>query len=284
MLRKYSVAGIVTEILDLKYLYIEAHSNVYYNPSLAPDSSSVKTVVLNNITKYAESSEMNKYGARFKYSRFQTIIDNSNDSITSNITKIEMRRDMKPALNQNAEYELCFGNSFYIKNNDGYNIRSSGFTIFGMADTVYLSDIPTNDRVGNLFLFKLDGRNSPTVVTTNVGTIDYERAEILLKPINIVGTSKKVQDIPIIEISACPQSNDVVGLQDLYLQLDINSSTVDMVADSITSGENTAGNLYTATSSYMVGDIARLTEEESVNTTLTSSDTYILGSPTSLPY
>ena len=284
MLRKYSVAGIVTEILDLKYLYIEAHSNVYYNPSLAPDSSSVKTVVLNNITKYAESSEMNKYGARFKYSRFQTIIDNSNDSITSNITKIEMRRDMKPALNQNAEYELCFGNSFYIKNNDGYNIRSSGFTIFGMADTVYLSDIPTNDRVGNLFLFKLDGRNSPTVVTTNVGTIDYERAEILLKPINIVGTSKKVQDIPIIEISACPKSNDIVGLQDLYLQLDVNNSTVDMLTDSITSGENTAGTLYTATSSYVSGDIARLTESESLNTTLTSSDTYILGSPTSLPY
>ena len=70
------------------------------------------------------------------------------------------------------------------------------------------------------------------------------------------------------------------GLQYLYLQLDINSSTVDMVSDNITSGENTAGTLYTATSSYMVGNIARLTEEESVNTTLTSSDTYIIGSTT----
>ena len=284
LLRKYSVAGIVTEILDLKYLYIEAHINAYYNPNLAADSNSVKTVVLNNITKYSDSSEMNQYGARFKYSRFQTIVDNSNDSITSNITKIEIRRDMKPTLNRNAEYELCFGNSFYIKSDDGYNIKSSGFNVFGMSDTVYLSDIPDNNRMGKLFLFKLDGRNSPTVVSSNVGTIDYERAEILLKPINITGTSKKVQDIPIIEVSACPQSNDIIGLQDLYLQLDVSNSTVDMVADSITSGENTAGNLYTATSSYTVGNIARLTEEESVNTTLTSSDTYILGSPTSLPY
>jgi len=283
-LRKYSVAGIVTEILDLKYLYIEAHINAYYNPSLVSNSDYVKTVVTNNITKYADSSEMNKYGARFKYSKFQTIVDNSNESITSNITKIEIRRDMKPALNQNAEYELCFGNSFYIKNNDGYNIKSSGFNIFGIADTVYLSDNPTNNRVGTLFLFKLDGRNSPIVVSTNVGTIDYERAEILLKPINITGTSKQVQDISIIEVSACPQSNDIVGLQDLYLQLDITNSTVDMVSDTVDSGESTAGTLYTATSSYMVGDIARLTEEESLNTTLTSSDTYILGSPTSLPY
>ena len=284
LLRKYSVAGIVTEILDLKYLYVEANINAYYNPNLAADSSSVKTVVLNNINKYADSADMNKYGAKFKYSKFQSVVDNSNDSITSNITKIEIRRDMKPTLNRNAEYELCFGNSFYIKSDDGYNIKSSGFNVFGMSDTVYLSDIPDNNRMGKLFLFKLDGRNSPTVVSSNVGTIDYERAEILLKPINITGTSKKVQDISIIEVSACPQSNDVIGLQDLYLQLDINNSTVDMVADSITSGENTAGNLYTATSSYTVGNIARLTEEESVNTTLTSSDTYILGSPTSLPY
>ena len=283
-LRKYSVAGIVTKILDLKYLYIEAHVNAYYNPSLAGDASSVKTVVLNNINKYADSVEMNKYGARFKYSKFQTVVDNSNDSITSNITKIEIRRDMKPSLNQTAEYELCFGNSFYIKNDKGYNIKSSGFNVYGISDTVYLTDIPTNNRVGKLFLFKLQGRNSPVVVSGNIGTIDYERAEILLKPINIVGTSKKVQDIPIIEISACPKSNDVIGLQDLYLQLSINNSTVDMVSDSISSGENTAGNLYTATSSYMVGDIARLTESEALNTTLTSSDTYILGSPTSQPY
>ena len=283
-LKKYSVAGIVTKILDLKYLYIEAHINAYYNPSLASNADSVKSVVSNNITTYAESSEMNKYGSRFKYSKFQTLVDNSNQSITSNITKIEIRRDMKPALNQNAEYELCFGNSFYIKNNNGYNIKSSGFNIFGIPDTVYLSDSPIDNRVGTLFLFKLDGKNAPTVVSNNVGTVDYERAEIIIKPINITGTSKTVQDIPIIEVSACPQSNDIVGLQDLYLQLDVGNSTIDMVSDNISSGENTAGTLYTATSSYMVGNIARLTEGEALNTTLTSSDTYILGSPTTQTY
>ena len=52
----------------------------------------------------------------------------------------------------------------------------------------------------------------------------------------------------------------------------------------ISSGDNTSGNLYTATSSYISGDVARMTDSESENTTLISSDTYILGSPTSLPY
>ena len=278
LLRKYSVAGIVTEILDLKYLYVESHINAYYNPSLASSSDAVKAVVLNNVNTYADSSEMNKYGAKFKYSKFQAVVDNSNDSITSNITKIEIRRDLKPALNQNAEYELCFGNSFYIKSVNGYNIKSSGFNIFGVADTVYLSDISNSDRkTGRLILFTLKGRSNSTIISNNVGTVDYVRGEILIKPINIVATSKHVQQIPIIEISACPKSNDVVGLQDLYLQLDINNSTIDMVADNIGSGENTSGTLYTATSSYFSGDLARLTEDEGANTSLLSSDTYVVG-------
>jgi hypothetical protein len=283
MLRKYSVAGIVTEILDLKYLYIESHVNAYYNPNLASSGDAVKAVISNNINSYADSSEMNKYGAKFKYSRFQAVVDNSNQSVTSNITKIEIRRDLKPSLNQNAEYELCFGNPFYIKNNKGYNIKSSGFNVFGIADTVYMSDSPNEDgKTGLLFLFTLASRSNPTIISGNIGSVDYERAEILIKPINIVGTSKNVQNIPIIEISACPKSNDIIGLQDLYLQLDIGNSTIDMVPDNVASGDNTSGTLYTATSSYMIGDIARLTESERANTSLLSSDTYVVGS-TSMP-
>ena len=284
-LRKYSVAGIVTEILDLKYLYVEVDINAYYNPNLASSSDAVRTVISNNVSTYADSSEMNKYGAKFKYSKFQGVVDNSSSAVTSNITKVAMRRDMKPALNQNAEYELCFGNSFYVKNNDGYNIKSSGFTIFGTNQTVYLGDLPNEgNRTGTLFLFSLTSKNNPQIISSGVGTIDYEKGEILLKPINIIGTSKKVQGIPIIEISGCPKSNDVIGLQDLYLQLDINNSTIDMVVDSVTSGDSTSGTLYTATSSYLNGNIARLTDSESQNTTLLSSDTYILGASSTQPY
>ena len=47
--------------------------------------------------------------------------------------------------------------------------------------------------------------------------------------------------------------------------------------DSISSGENTSGTNYTSTSSYLAGDIARLTEDEALNTTLATSDTYVVG-------
>jgi hypothetical protein len=258
-LRKYSVAGIVPEILDLKYLYIEPDTTVYYNTNLTPSSDFVKTIVSNNINNYANSIELNKYGARFKYSRYQGIIDDSHESITSNITKIQIRRDLRASLNQFANYEICFGNEFHIKNTNGYNIKSSGFKISGIADTLYISDIPNQDeKTGEIFFFKLDSPTQPAVVRRSVGTIDYLKGEILLNGVNIISTSKSVQGQSIVEIAVVPKSNDIIGLQDLYLQLDINKSILNMLSDDVSSGADPSGTTYMTTSSYTNGNLVRL--------------------------
>ena len=257
-LRKYSVAGIVPEILDLKYLYIEFNSSVYYNSNSAPSADYLQSIISNNINKYVDSSELNKYGARFKYSKFLKLIDDSNSAITSNITKIVIRRNLKPALNQFADYEICFGNAFHINKMSGYNIKSSGFTVSSVNGTVYLSDTPNPDgKTGTIFFFTITSSNEPTVVRRNVGRIDYERGEIILNPVNITSTLKNVGGEPIIEISASPQSNDVIGLQDLYLQLDPSSSVLNMVSDEISSGSDISGTSYKVTSSYSNGDLVR---------------------------
>jgi hypothetical protein len=258
-LRKYSVAGIVPEILDLKYLYIEVDTTAYYNTNLSPSSDYVKTIISNNINNYADSTELNKYGARFKYSKFQNIVDNSHESITSNITKVQIRRDLRASLNQPADYEICFGNAFHIKNVIGYNIKSSGFKISGISDTLYMSDIPnSNQTTGEIFFFKLNSQTQPAIVRRSVGTIDYIKGEILLNTVNIISTSKSVQGQSIIEIAALPKSNDVIGLQDLYLQLDINKSILNMLSDDISSGADPSGTTYMTTSSYTNGNLVRL--------------------------
>ncbi len=258
-LKKYAVAGIVPEILDLKYLYIEVNSKIYYNSNLATTGASVSSVVSNNSTKYAESSEMNKYGARFKYSKFLNIIDQSDAAITSNITTIAMRRDLRASLNTFAEYSIGFGNAFHIKSMDGYNIKSSGFKISGLQETVYISDIPnTNRSNGTLFFFTVPtvGSSDATIVRRNVGTIDYEKGIITLNPVNVL--SGKIKDgQTIIEISVCPSSNDVVGLQDLYLQLDISTSVFETIVDEVSSGLDPAASNYIVTSSYANGSLVR---------------------------
>ena len=255
-LRRYSVAGIVPEILDLKYLFIETNSKVYYNTNLAPSASFVSTKVQRDLTSYAESSELNKYGARFKYSRFLKVIDSSHESVTSNITTVEMRRDLRLATSEVAEYAIDFGNQFHVRSMNGFNIRTSAFRVLNINTDVYLYDVPDSTaEKGQISLFSLnEGSSTPVIQRRNIGTINYKTGRITLDPINIV-SGKTKDNVQIMEISATPESNDIIGLQDLYLQLD--SSLVDMVVDEISSGSDPSGSTYTVTTSYKNGSIIR---------------------------
>ena len=272
-LKKYAVAGVVPEILDLKYLFLEVSSKVYYNTNLAPSAADVSTVVSNNASKYANSTELNKYGARFKYSKFLKVVDDSHEAVTSNITIVKMRRDLRVVPNTIAEYQIGFGNQFHIANTDGYNIKSSGFRVFGIPETVYISDVPnSNGLTGSLFFFTVPnaGSQSPTIIRSNVGTVDYVNGIVTINATNILaGMEKDGQQV--IEIQATPLSNDVVGLQDLYLQLDTSNSTFEMVSDEIASGLDPSASNYIVSSSYAEGNLVRVGGPASLTSTVAST-------------
>ena len=268
-LKKYAVAGIVPEILDLKYLYLEVNTKIYYNSNFAPSATFVSSLVQNNVTKYSESSELNKYGARFKYSKFLKTVDDSHESVTSNITTVAMRRDLRVVTDTFAEYQIGFGNSFHIKSMSGYNIKTSAFTVAGIQNNVYLADIPDTNRItGSLFFFTLPsvGSQSPTIVRRNVGVINYVSGTVTLNPVNVLSAKLK-DNQPTIEIEATPSSNDVVGLQDLYLQLDISSSNFETVVDDIASGLDPSASSYIVSSSYPNGNLVRAGSPETPSVT-----------------
>jgi hypothetical protein len=269
-LRQYAVAGISPEIVDLKYLYLETDVTAYYNTNLASSQSFVTSLISKNIETYARSEELNTFGARFKYSKFLKLIDDSHASVTSNITKVVMRRDMRAAVNALAEYELCYGNQFHISNESGYNIKTSAFYVSGYPYAVYLGDMPnsSNKRYGKLFLFRLNSAKDPQIVKDSVGQIDYLKGEIRLNPINITSTEINT-DVPIVQVSVPPHSNDVIGLQDLYLQIDINNSMVSALPDTISSGADVSGSNYIVSSSYTNGTLVRGTPITSTTTKTT---------------
>ena len=256
-LRQYSVSGINQRIIDLKILYVELDSSVYYNESFISTVSSLQSEVLNQLTEYSKSTNFNKFGGRFKYSKLQNIIDEvDRNAITSNITKVKIRRDLKVAINQLAQYELCYGNRFHVK--DAFNIKSTGFRIFDEPSTVYFTDIPNDDqKTGILQIVKITGENTTKIVKSSAGRIDYIKGEIIIDTVNIVSTDKPDN---IIEIEAVPESNDVIGLKDLYLSLDVSKSRINMLRDLISSGDEISGVKFiedSFTSSYSNGSIIR---------------------------
>ena len=243
---------------------MEIDSTVYYNTSQFSSGNLLRSNIVNTLQKYGNNVEINKFGGRFKFSKINQLIDRVNNAITSNITKVKIRRDMKVLINQFAQYELCYGNRFYI-NQAGFNIKSTGFNISGYPNTVYLTYIPNKNSIGDLdgskkgvlCIVSKDNKNEMKIVKKDVGTVDYNKGEILVNTVNITST---VASNDLIEIQAFPDSNDIIGLKDLYLSFDVSNSTINMVKDVIASGEDVSGVVFSRdyyTSSYSNGSIER---------------------------
>ena len=252
-LKSYAVAGIVPEFIDLKYLYVELNTTPYYNPSLSDSSETLKTGVSNALTQYSRSIDVNKFGGRFKYSKAVSLIDSVDSSITSNITLVTIRRNLKAVLGQFAQYEVCYGNMFHTQES-AYNVVSTGFTIEGVTGTVYLADEVINREKGRIFFFTYIEGGTPSIVKKNAGTVDYMTGEVLIDTVNILST---VVANGVIEIQAIPHSNDIVGLRDLYVKFDMTNTTINMVQDLIASGENTSGSRFVHTHSYYTPTFTR---------------------------
>ena len=256
-LKQYAISGINQKIIDLKLLFIEVRSNVYYNDSALSSVNNLKTNVVNSLTQYSKSINLNKFGGRLKYSKLLKVIDDTDQAITSNITQIVMRRDLQLSINQFAQYELCYGNKFFV-NPNGFNIKSTGFTIFGQSGTLYLSDVPNSDlKTGIIRIIKILDDGSIQNAISSAGSVDYEKGEINISTINFLSSTAPNN---VIEIQAFPRSNDVVGLKDLFVSLDISNSTINMVRDVISSGDEVSGVEFIRdfySSSYPNGEIIR---------------------------
>ena len=256
-LKQYAVSGINQKIEDLKILYVEIDSGVYFDENKVSTSDALKTKVMNTLTAYSNSVDMNKFGGRFKYSKVQQVIDSTDAAITSNITRVRIRRDLKAAINQFAQYELCYGNQFHV-NAAGRNIKSTGFTISNNIRTVYLTDTPNSDmKTGVLSMVEILDDGTENTVIGSAGTVDYIKGEILLSTVNITST---LNNTGVVEVQAIPESNDVVGLKELYLNFSLSKSTINMVRDVISSGDEITGTSFIKdfyTSSYLNGKLIR---------------------------
>ena len=246
-LKKYTVAGIKQEFLDLMYLYVEFKSTVSYDSGFVSDPLNLQSRIISAIENYAKSADINSFGGRLKYSKLLSQIDKVDTGITSNITTLVIRRNMVPLYNQLATYEVCYGNKFHA-DLEGFNVRSSAFKIDGVDGDVYLTDFPNSNQLTGVVKFFTMNNGLINYINNNAGTVDYTKGEVDLFPVNIVSTSLSNR----IEIEATPESNDIVAKENLYIVLDTTgSSQLNLLEDVLVSGSNVSGTNYSPPSSFI---------------------------------
>ena len=246
-LKQYTVAGIQQEFVDLKFLYVEYDTTVSYDPGLITTKENLSSRIFKSIEAYSKSSDINSFGGRLKYSKLLSTIDKVDTAITSNITVLKMRRDLKPAFGQLANYELCYANRFHA-DLEGFNIRSSSFKIEGVDGEVFLTDLPNSDGLTGVVRFFTLINSSPNFINNNAGSVDYVKGEITLSAINISSSTIPNK----IEVEVIPESNDIIAKQNLYIVLDTTSgSRLTLLEDLISSGSDRSGSSYTPPSSFV---------------------------------
>ena len=244
-LREYSIAAIQPTIIDPSILYIDLVSFVYYNPNnTRRTADEIKNLVITTLTALNSSSEFNKFGGKFKYSKAQNIIDDSERSITSNITRVTMRKNISVTLNARVNYKICYGNRINMQTSTNPAVSSSGFKIVGDdVNTYYLND----DGNQTLRLYYVKGTGEFEYIDGLWGSVDYDMGEIVINDLIIQSTSVTNNTL---QIKATPKSNDLVSLRETYITMGIDNSVITVVEDTISSGSNLSGTGVIPESSY----------------------------------
>tara|TARA_B100000609_G_scaffold117328_1_gene93401 strand:+ start:708 stop:2558 length:1851 start_codon:yes stop_codon:yes gene_type:complete len=244
-LREFSVAAIQPTIIDPSILFIDLVSFVYYNPNnTRREPAEIKNLVITTLTALNASGEFNKFGGKFKYSKVQNIIDAAERSITSNITRVTMRKNVTVDLNTRVNYKICYGNRINKQTSTDPAVLSSGFKIVGDdVNTYFLND----DGTGTLRLYYVKGTGEFEYIDGLWGSVDYDMGEIVINDLIIQSTSVANDTL---QIKATPKSNDLVSLRETYITMGIDNSVITVIEDTISSGSNLSGTGVIPESSY----------------------------------
>ena len=250
-LKPYNVASVKPVIVDPEITSVLINSDIKYNTRLTSNTAdTIKTNVINNISNY-NSSTLKVFDGIFRYSKVVGLIDNTDTSITSNITTVLIRKNFTPILSTTEQYNIYFRNALYNPVS-GYNasqggiLSSSGFKINGDLTNVYYLD---DDGNGNIRRYYLVG-STRIYTATPQGTINYTTGQISLTSLNITNV-ENIRDNTsnVIELTVVPRSNDIVPVRDQILNIDLENSSFIVEVDTYASGSADAGIGYTTASS-----------------------------------
>ena len=251
-LKKYSVASVTPVIVDPEITNVLLTSTVKFDEKTTTKTAdTLKSNVIDTITNY-NLNTLQKFDTMFRHSKLTGLIDDTDESILSNITTVRLRKSFVPTIGSSTKYTINFANALYNPHSghasvEGGILSSTGFKIEGDTTTVWYLD---DDGQGNVRRYKLDG-SVRSYANSTQGTINYTSGLVEVNSLNV----SNIENIrgaasTVIEVTVKPNSNDIVPIRNQVLDIDIANSLVTVEADTLVGGSANAGIGYTTTSSY----------------------------------
>ena len=251
-LKKYSVASVTPVIIDPETTDLILTSTVKFDEKTTPKTAdTIKSNVITTLTNY-NSNTLQSFDTIFRFSKLIGLIDDTDDSILSNITTIKLRKSFLPTIGSSTKYSINFANALYNPHS-GHNtasggiLESSGFKVDGDTTNVWFLD---DDGQGNVRRYSFSGATRVYANETQ-GTIDYDTGAITINSLSVLSVENiRGEASTKIELTVLPSSNDVVPVRDQILEIDTANSSITVTADTFVGGSADAGVGYTTSSSY----------------------------------
>ena len=251
-LKKYSVASVTPVIVDPEITNIILRSSIKFDAGATTKvADAIKSDVITTITNY-NANTLQSFDNMFRHSKVIGLIDDTDESILSNVTTVQLRKSFTPTIGSSQKYSVAFSNALYNPHSGhasegGGILSSSGFKIDGNITDVFFLD---DDGNGNVRRYKMDG-SARSYANATQGTIDYSSGLVEINSLNV----SNIENIrgaasTVIEITVKPNSNDIVPIRNQVLEIDVANSSVTVEADTLVGGSANAGIGYTTTTSY----------------------------------
>ena len=227
-LKKYSVASVTPVIIDPETTDIVLTTTVKFDEKTTTKvSDTIKSNVITTITNY-NANTLQSFDTMFRHSKLTGLIDDTDDSILSNITTVQLRKSFTPTIGSSTKYSINFANALYNPHS-GHNtssggiLSSTGFKIDGNTTDVFFLD---DDGDGNVRRYKMDG-SVRSYANSTQGTINYSTGLVEVNSLNV----SNIENIrgaasTVIEVTVKPNSNDIVPIRNQVLDIDIANSSV----------------------------------------------------------
>ena len=247
-LTKLGILTVRPEVIDAEILQILVTSRFKFDPTITSQTkSSLQTLVNAAILSY-DKNYLSGFDTLFRHSQLTSSIDAVETSVLSNITTIKLRKNITTTVDGTSKaYTVIFGNALYNPHADhnkanGGILTTTGFYVSGDTTEYFFDD----DGSGNVRRYYLSG-STRVYKDKTAGTIDYATGKVIVNSFTMTSTS--IGDNTI-DFTVIPDSNDVISSRNQLLDITASQISVTGVADTVASGETSAGVGYTTSSSY----------------------------------
>ncbi len=264
-LGKYKVASVTPVIVNAETTFVILGVTFQYDSNTTTKTvNDLETEISTTISNY-NSNNLQDFNKPFRHSQLTGVIDDTDNSILSNVTTVTLGKFITPVTSEATAYTLSFDNAFFHPH-DGHNsaaggiTASTGFSIEAGTLEYFLDD----DGSGNIRIYYLVA-GVRTYYDVTAGTIDYTNGEIKLNPIKITSVSNVDGSTSTkFRVTVLPNSNDIVPVRNQLLELDLTNTTVSGTVDATaTTGKGYTVTTTATTSTTTVSTTASTTPETS---------------------